>query len=107
MRRRDTEGASTWPMAGTVNTGHSSKKSLVRQDMRPDSNRCTYCGPHACLQPDMRLGKSGTSVRRQKAYRTCGGDDLLPVLDNDVDVRVCLGDKDGLRSDPAAHIDEN
>ena len=33
--------------------------------------------------------------------------DLLPVFDDDADVRVLLGDEDGLRADPPADVDEH
>ena len=45
--------------------------------------------------------------KKTKAYRTCSRDDLLPVLDDNVDVWVCFGDQDGLRADAATYVDEH
>ena len=50
MLRRKTAGpgpgGSTQPAgSGRSRAGQASKKSRVRQDMRPESKRCAYCGP--------------------------------------------------------------
>ena len=110
MLRRKTAGpgpgGSTQPAgSGRSRTDQVSKKSRVRQDMRPDSKRCVYCGP----QVWSRISKYGHSVflNRQNTYRTSRGDNLFPVLDDDADVGVRPGDEDGLRTNPPTDVDED
>ena len=39
-------------------------------------------------------------------YRNGGRDDLLPILDEDMDVRVCLGDENRLRAEASIDVKE-
>ena len=47
------------------------------------------------------------SEKIRRTHGNGGRDDLLPVLDDDMDVRVRLGDEDRLRADAAPDVDEH
>ena len=51
---------------------------------------------------------TGTGNGKTRGTHGNGGrDDLLPVLDDDMDVRVRLGDEDRLRADAAPDVDQH